>query len=140
MEIKKFENSLIAFDFESEYVNATDLIQAFNKENGTDKRIDNYLRNKQTKDFISALESDTLISAPDNQLIKRTINVYGKSETTWFNKWLAYDFAAWLSPKFRLFVYKTFDEYLQNRLRWQQYQIDRFWDKSDNNDLYYIKK
>ena len=31
MEIKKFENSLIAFDFEKEMVNATDMAKKFGK-------------------------------------------------------------------------------------------------------------
>ena len=31
MEIKKFENELIAFDFDKEMVNATDMAKKFNK-------------------------------------------------------------------------------------------------------------
>jgi hypothetical protein len=136
MEIKKFGNSLIAFDFDSEMVNATDLVSAYNKSNGTEKRIDNYFRQKSTDEFITALKSDTLISAIDNQIVKKVKNQYGKTAETWVNKWIAYDLAAWLSPKFRLFVYQVFDNAVNEKLRNQQMQLDYFWDKEDQRDLY----
>ena len=136
MEIEKFKNSLIAFDFESEMVNATDLINAFNKSSDTEKRLDNYFRMKSTKDFITALKSDTLISATDNQLVMKCKNSQGISEGTWVNKWIAYDLASWISPEFKLFIYKVFDNYLNEKLRNQQRQLDYFWDKSDIKDLY----
>jgi hypothetical protein len=58
MEIKKFENSLIAFDFESEIVNATDMLK-----NYPEKRMNDFLRLKSTKDYISYLEYKTGIPA-----------------------------------------------------------------------------
>ena len=63
-------------------------------------------------------------------------NISKIPQGTWMHKLLAYKFAAWLNPKFELFIYKTFDEIIQNKLRYQQMQLDFFWDKSDQNDLY----
>lgn len=124
MEIKKFENSLIAFDFESEMVNATDMIKLY-----PEKRINNFLRNQQTIDFINELESDARISAT-------TVKKGGVEQGTWMHRLLAFKFAAWLNPKFELFVYKTFDEVIQNKIKSQQRQLDYFWDKQDLKDLY----
>ena len=150
MDIKKFENSLIAFDFESDLVNATDMLKAF-----PEKKMNNFLRLEQTKNFIKVLEekmssfSDTLKSASnENQVLivkKGKSNNYDQG--TWMHKLLAYKFAAWLNPNFELFVYSVFDEaikkYIQEtkeKLESQQRQLDYFWDKSDNEDLYYRKK
>lgn len=124
MKIEKFKNQLIAFDFDNEMVNATDMIKSF-----PEKRINNFLRNQQTKDFIRVLESDTLISAT---IIKQG----GTEQGTWMHKLLAYKFAAWLSAEFELFVYKTFDNVLREELNYKQIQLDYFWDKQDQEDLY----
>jgi hypothetical protein len=123
MYIEKFQNNLVAFDFDNENVNATDMIKAF-----PEKKMNNFLRNQQTKDFISALESNTLKSV--------ILAKQGNTGGTWMHKLLAYKFAAWLSPEFELFVYQTFDNAIQERLKQQQRQLDYFWDKEDRNDIY----
>jgi hypothetical protein len=124
MEIEKFQNTLIAFDTSNEMVNATDMIRAFPV-----KRMNNFLRQKQTKEFIEALESDALKSAT-------VIKQGGSEQGTWMHKLLAYKFAGWLDPKFELFVYKVFDAAVQDKLKTQQAQLDYFWDKQDQKDLY----
>jgi hypothetical protein len=131
MEIKKFENSLIAFDFTVDIVNATDLLKAYNsnlKEGEKSKKMGDYNRLKQTKEFKEILELKTGIP-----VIGSTKGIEGG---TWMNRLMAYDFAAWLSPKFRLFIYETFDSVIQDKLRKQQMQLDYFWDKEDQKDLY----
>jgi hypothetical protein len=124
MDIKKFQNQLIAFDFDNEIINATDIIKAF-----PNKRINDFLNNKQTIDFINVLESVTVIPAT-------VVKQGGLEQGTWMNKLLAYKFASWLSPEFELFVYKTFDSALKEKLNTQQRQLDYFWDKQDQSDLY----
>ena len=124
MKIEKFNNRLIAFDFESEMVNATDMLKAF-----PNKRMGDFLRLKQTKEYISLLESETIIPVT-------VIKQGGSEQGTWMNRLLAYDFAAWLSPEFKLFIYKIFDKAIQDKLIDQQRQLDYFWDKSDQKDLY----
>lgn len=124
MKIEKFNNRLIAFDFESDIVNATDMLKAF-----PNKRMGDFLRLKQTKDYIKLLESETGIPVT-------VIKQGGSEQGTWMNRLLAYDFAAWLSPAFKLFVYKIFDNAIKEQLTNQQRQLDYFWDKQDQNDLY----
>ena len=133
MEIKKFENSLIAFDFDSEMVNATDMLRNF-----PNKNIGGFLRLKQTKEYIKILESDVLNhTSGDNQALKIIKgNFNGNTQGTWMCKMLAYKFASWLSPEFELFVYSVFDNAINEKLRTQQMQLDYFWDKEDQRDLY----
>ena len=139
MEIKKFDNNLIAFDFDNDYLNATDLLKAYNETrvySDSNKRMDNFLRTKGVKEFIKVLESDALKSAPDFQAVIQSKNEFGRSSGTWVHRILAYRLAAWLSPEFELFVYKTFDDVLKDKLKYQQMQLDRLWDKEDIKDLY----
>jgi hypothetical protein len=124
MEIKKFENSLIAFDFESEIVNATDMLRAY-----PEKKINDFLRLKSTKDYISFLESKTV-----NPVL--IVKHGGSGHGTWMTRKLSYELAGWLDIKFKDFVYEVFDKFLIEKLESQQRQLDYFWDRSDQNDLY----
>jgi len=42
------------------FLNANDLVDFYNKKAGTPKRIDKYLANKQTKEFLDALINESL--------------------------------------------------------------------------------
>jgi hypothetical protein len=139
MDIKKFENSLIAFDIESEMVNATDMAKVYGK-----RPID-FLRLDSTLAFIEALRSDVSQNHIEENQIVTTVKggKQDKSQGTWMCRKLSYKFAAWLDPKFEVFVYSIFDEVIekykketQEKLINQQRQLDYFWDKSDNNDIY----
>jgi len=143
MEIEKFKGSLIAFDFDSDMICATDMIKAF-----PEKKMNNFLRQQQTKDFISILlnnltsKSDTLKSASNENQVLRIIkgnHSNGQTQGTWMHKRLAFKFAAWLSPEFENFVYEIFDNFINEKLKNQQRQLDYFWDRSDLSDLYKIK-
>lgn len=125
MELKKFEDTLIAFDLQYDMMNATDILKMF-----PEKRMNNFLRLDSTKAFIEVLEKK--LNTP-NGAIKKSAGRYGG---TYMHKLLAYKFAAWLSPEFELFVYDTFNKSIEDKLKKQQYQLDYFWDKSDNKDLY----
>ncbi len=132
MKIEKFNNVLIAFDTENDMVNATDILKAF-----PNKRMNNFLRQQQTKNFIEVLERETLKSAT---VIKQG---GATSQGTWMHRLLAYKFAAWLDPNFEYFVYNVFEKVhltilkaKDEKLYEQQKQLDYFWDKSDINDLY----
>lgn len=124
MEIKKFENSLIAFDFDMEIVNATDMLKSY-----PNKRMNDFLRQKSTKEYINYLEMKTGIPV--------TLVKYGGSKQgTWMHRKLAYEFAGWLSIEFKDFIYEVFDSVIREKLHNQQRQLDYFWDKSDIKDLY----
>lgn len=124
MDLKEFNHRIIAFDFDTEMVNATDVIRSF-----PNKKMHDYLRLKQTSQFISYLESKTGIP-----VLK--VKHGGAEHGTWMCKMLAYDFAAWLSPEFRLFIYQTFESAVKEKLNNQQRQLDYFWDKDDIKKLY----
>lgn len=129
MQIEKFKNQLIAFDFESDEVNITDMVNAYNKTEDTNKKVNDYLRLKTTKEFINHFESlNTGIT-----VIKKQAGRYGG---TYANRLIAYDVAAWLSPEFRLFIYSVFDSFIQHKLRMNQRELDYYRDKEDREDLY----
>lgn len=128
MEIKRFEKNLIAFDFDNEIVNATDMLKAF-----PEKKMNNFLRQQQTKEFIKVLEKSLNTR---KSVIKTSAGKYGG---TYMHKRLAYKFAAWLSPDFENFVFEVFDNFMNEKLRNQQRQLDYFWDKEDQRDTYLRK-
>jgi 7-keto-8-aminopelargonate synthetase-like enzyme len=115
MEIKKFENNLIAFDSENQMVNATDMLKAF-----PEKRMNNFLRLDSTKEFMNALNKK--LNAPNSAIRKST----GRYGGTYMHKLLAYKFAGWLNAEFELFVYEVFDNVINEKLKNQQRQLDYF--------------
>lgn len=138
MDIVKFKEKLLAFDFNNEMINATDLLKL-----NPEKKMATYLRRKSTKELIKALESD--VQNSHITILETVIGNYkdGRTQGTWMHKTLAIDFAAWLSVEFRIFVYNTFEQAVkvmlaehQEKIYDQQRQLDYFWDKEDQNDLY----
>lgn len=49
---------------------------------------------------------------------------------------LALDFASWLDFEINDFIYDTFLDTLNDKLKTQQSQLDYFWDKEDHQDIY----
>jgi hypothetical protein len=141
MKIEKFKEHLVAFDFESETVNATDLMKAF-----PNKRMNDFLKLDQTKKFIEVLKSDNDdIRVTNNEILTIVRGNFNnkRSQGTWMHRILALKFAAWLSPEFELFVYKSFDTYLKNQFRIldekfvnQQRMLDYYSDRDDISDIY----
>jgi len=140
MNIEKFNERLIAFDFKNEMVNANDLAKQYNK------KPNDFLRLESTQAFIDAFKSDAVSNGITNFepviTIKGNFST-GKSQGTWMHRILAYKFAAWLDPKIEVFVYRTFDavateakKISDQKLLEQQRQLDYFWDKEDRNDTY----
>ena len=105
MKIEKFQENLIAFDFDSEMVNATDMLKAY-----PNKRIGDYLRLKSTKEYISYLESETGIPVT-------VVKQGGTEQGTWMSRKLALDFASWADIKLRDFIYDTFINTIKNALK-----------------------
>lgn len=84
-------------------VNATQMAKVFNK------RIDFFLKTDNTKTFIKELEFTPFggNSAP----IKRDEIIKSKGKSgTYMHRILALKFAAWLNPKFELWVFSTIDK------------------------------
>jgi len=67
------------------------------------KKWSHYLENRQTKDYIDALES--VLGIPRTHLIQSSTGGEYETRGTWIHIKIAMDLARWISPKFALFVY-----------------------------------
>jgi len=115
MEILKFSFNEIEVDFEfgnssSLMVNATQMAKIF------DKRVENFTRIDTTQEFISeclknANKRFISVETEEDLIVSR------QKSGTWMHRILALKFAAWLSPKFELWVYSTIDYILFNHYR-----------------------
>lgn len=110
--VLNFEKHQIAFDInadENVMVNATGMAKAF------EKNVSDFLRLDSTKAYIEAY-CQTGISHSENEFtpngkLVKVING-GRNNGTWMERSVALKFAAWLSPEFEVWVYKTIDEIL----------------------------
>lgn len=95
-------------DSKTSFFNATDLIEIYNSKSGNKKRIQNYLTNKSTKDFMSALaQAENLNSWNSSDLENGlAITKRGKNGGTWVHPYVFIDLAMWLSPEFKVTVIK----------------------------------
>lgn len=107
----KYEGNAIAFEFSdgNRMINATEMVKSF-----PDKRINNFLRLKTTKEYILLLEARYANSRNGNKREVLRVVQGGTPELqgTWMDEILALKFAAWLSPKFDLWVYDRIYELL----------------------------
>lgn len=102
----KTENWLIHQRIQDGYVNATELCKA------SSKQIGDYLRLKQTVDFLEFLSSETGIPVSgDNGLIKVIKWWEPKLQWTWVHPDVAINLAQWLSPKFAVAVSRWIREW-----------------------------
>lgn len=105
-----YEGQQISFEFAdgNKMINATQMAKPFGKPVG------NFLRLKETKEYISLLEerySDVNIAREALRVVKGGDASEGL-QGTWMDEKLALKFAAWLSPRFELWVYDRIQELL----------------------------
>lgn len=103
----EYEGQQIEFDLTSQnvMVNATEMAKAF------DKKVDNFTRIESTQNFISECLNNAnkrfiSVEKEEDLIISR------QKSGTWMHRILALKFAAWLNPKFELWVYATIDDLL----------------------------
>jgi len=112
----QFDGQEVEFDIAGEEVmiNATEMANAFGKEPYA------FLRLEQTKRFMAAMESafpafksvaETELESENSPLV-RTKRGRDDSGATWMHRTLALKFAAWLSPDFEVWIYRTIEEVL----------------------------
>jgi prophage antirepressor-like protein len=114
LQVFEFEGKRITFDFGdgNEMVNATEIAKAFGK------RLPDFTRLKQTKEFIKELETliNTTVVADVQQRKKAIKVIQGGNrkdlQGTWYEQRLALKLAAWLNPKFELWIYGKIRELL----------------------------
>lgn len=99
MQTGEFSLSVFEVDKEKGLVNLTLLAKS------QGKRLDFYLKSKETKEFLSAIEELT----PNGGSSIQTINGRG----TWANREIALDLAQWISPRFKVFCLKHLDQLFQ---------------------------
>jgi len=111
IKVFEYEGKRITFDFGDgqKMVNATEMIKAFPR-----KRMNNFLRTSQTKEFIEVLEFRCAKKRIGNEYKALKIIKGGNPELqgTWMDERLALKFAAWLNPHFELWVYDRIHELL----------------------------
>jgi len=109
MNIQKFNFGDVEIEFDlrqgkNMMVNATEMMSAF-----PNKRMSDFLASQNTEDFILEClnngNSRYLIVEKRDDLI-----VSSQKSGTWMHRVLALKFAAWLSPKFEVWVYITIDQ------------------------------
>jgi hypothetical protein len=79
------------------------------------KRLDHWLLNENTKQFIDVLQKDNTREVGDYKVLKTK---RGKGGGTWAHKHLAFKFAMWLSPEFELHVIKAYETGTQKKDQW----------------------
>lgn len=111
------KNQLMTFEYE------TNNVQFYNEDNGVvmvnatqmakiyDKRIDFFLKSENTKSFINVLEFTPFGGNSTPLKPENIIKTRGQSGT-WMHRILALKFAAWLDPRFELWVFTTIDRIL----------------------------
>ena len=92
----------------------TALLKQWNSHSNSDKRINDFLESKSTKEFINALKTNAEKSAiTENQVVTKRRGIKGG---TWMHPYLFIDFAMWMNPTFKVQVLKfVYDELIKQR-------------------------
>lgn len=103
---KEYHEQLITFDLDDDVmINLTEMAQA------NDVRLDKYMDNQQTKDYIKALE-EAYPQKRGNDILM--VKQGGINQGTWGCQELALHFAQWISPKFAVWCNIQVKELLTN--------------------------
>jgi hypothetical protein len=82
-----------------------------------DQRLDVWQKSDKTKNFIACVETEYKLPPNGGIISKR-----GRNGGTWAHPMIAFEFATWLSPEFKLKVYR---EYIEGRQHKQDWNIKR---------------
>lgn len=91
-----------------EYICLNDMVEYF-----PGRSLDKWMKSDHAKEFVIAVETSYKLP-PNGGIIARR----GKNGGTWAHPMIAFEFATWLSPEFRLKVYKEYVEGNQNKKNW----------------------
>ncbi len=134
IQLFKYDHQQIEFDLMGDeiLVNATEMATIFKK------KINDFLRLKETKTFIKELEKRQVQdgnsrlernSQEDNNPLEskklKLVSVVhgGRNNGTWMHRKLALKFAAWLHPAFEVWVYSVIDNLLYSAYKEMQLSI-----------------
>lgn len=106
----EYEGNVITFEFSdgNKMVNATQMAKTFNK------RVDNFLRLQGTKVFIIELKSrySDVREREKREVLRIVQGGTPELQGTWMSEILALKFAAWLNPKFEIWIFDRILELL----------------------------
>jgi hypothetical protein len=106
-----YEGQSISFEFAdgNKMVNATQMAKPFKG-----KLVADFLRLKQTKEYILALESryGDSHNGGNKEVLRVVQGGTPELQGTWMDELLALKFASWLSPHFEIWVYDRIQELL----------------------------
>ncbi|MGH8419950.1 MAG: KilA-N domain-containing protein [Pseudomonas sp.] len=107
-----FEGQPVAFNAEG-WINATEIAERFGK------RLDHWLENKDTFEYIKAL--DELITGQESAIVNTRDSGYlktrrGNAGGTWVHPKLAVIFARWCKPRFAVWCDMRIDELIRGEL------------------------
>lgn len=107
----EYEGKMISFEFSdgNKMINATEMIKPFKN-----KRVNDFLRLKQTKEYILALEKryGNSRNGDQHEVLRVVQGGIPELQGTWMDEKLALKLAAWLSVDFELWVYDRIYELL----------------------------
>ena len=126
----EYDGKRITFDFGDgeQMINATQMAKAFNK------RLDNFARLKQTKAFIEVLSS-VPSDVREREIVRIVRGGVPELQGTWYCDVLALKLAAWLDPRFEVWVYQKIKTLLtEGQVRLTRDAI------SEKEFLFYLQK
>ncbi|PPK83937.1 KilA domain-containing protein [Neolewinella xylanilytica] len=107
----EYKGQLIAFEFsgENNLINATQMAQAF-----PSKKVNDFLRLKNTKEFVLALEAryGNSRNGSGREVLRVVQGGTPELQGTWMDELLAIKFAGWLNPEFEIWMYERIRELL----------------------------
>lgn len=140
----EFDNKVIEFDLSGEdvMINATEMGKVYGKEPY------DFLKQEGTKKFISELKSAIPAFSSDPESVLNPANGLLSDESivrtdrgkaldggaTWMHRQLALKFAAWLNPKFEVWIYNTIDRLLFEHARRTSEELKEKAKLSDRRD------
>lgn len=87
------------------FFNANDLLEIYNAQNKRKKRIDHYLANRTTREYMEQIASDINSNTQNSGELDLQVMETNRGRVnggTWMHPYLFIDFAMWLSPEFKL--------------------------------------
>jgi len=92
-------------DSKTGFLNANDLLDAYNLAGGEKKHLHHYLENKSTRETMAAVLDEIQNTRNSGEFENGVIKAKrGKNGGTWMHPYLIIDFGMWLSPKFKVTV------------------------------------
>ncbi len=87
------------------FFNATEMLNYYNELTNSEKRFKDFWENKNTVEFLNALETE-ILNGDNSAHLKTYETKRGRGGSTWMHPYLFVKFCFWLSPTFELKVIK----------------------------------